>query len=300
VLSAFLEKPEGSEAFVAWAKSHHERFEAIVALLEASVSPSPLQLDPVRIAEALAALQEVDGRLISAIASLLKHTADDEGKLAIVEALHSDAAGRRAVRVVTGLQIADRIADTRKIAGEYMEKLEKSTTGETDIQSFIKQHPWLLGLEYTRVRSHPTIPRGQLDFLLERYDGFHDLLELKDPQDPIVEGPEVMEGEPPPPASAYRFSKAVAQGLAQAHLYRATMIHNERTIEQEHGIKNSRDPWLFIVVGRLDALDTRKRLALAELNRSLHRVQIIPFDALSRRIEVLLSRLEGHLTAASQ
>jgi hypothetical protein len=37
-----------------------------------------------------------------------------------------------------------------------------------------------------------------MDFILERYDGFHDLLELKGRQDPIIIAPDEVDGPPAP------------------------------------------------------------------------------------------------------
>src|SRR5438093_718414 len=85
-------------------------------------------------------------------------------------------------RFVTGEVLAarasDRIEDARGAVREY-EELLASGAGETALQHFIEQHPWLLGLEYVRVRPRHDIPRATADFILERFDGFHDLLELK-------------------------------------------------------------------------------------------------------------------------
>ena len=100
---------------------------------------------------------------------------------------------------VFGKKIADRLETARKEAEEYTLLVRNISSTETDLQQFIQEHPWLIGLEYARVRPKQKVLRGEMDFFLERFDGFHDILELKDPQDPIIKAADAVNGRPPPP-----------------------------------------------------------------------------------------------------
>lgn len=70
------------------------------------------------------------------------------------------------------------------MADEYSALVQKPDSGETALQEFIEKNPWLLGLDYVKARPRKPLPRGAMDFILERYDGLQDFLELKSPQDP--------------------------------------------------------------------------------------------------------------------
>jgi hypothetical protein len=64
-----------------------------------------------------------------------------------------------------------------------------------------------------RIRPRQPIPRGAVDFLLERFDGFHDLLELKSPGDAIFE----THGKDTPirSPSSYRLSRPLSLALGK-------------------------------------------------------------------------------------
>ena len=141
-----------------------------------------------------------------------------------------------------------RIAEARAALEAYRALLADSSSGEEDLQAFIEENLWLLGLEYIKARPRQPIIRGTADFILERADGFHDLLELKDPQDPIIVAPDAADGKPPP-GHKYALSQALANALAQAHVYRDTLTTDDRANERNFGLRDTRDPRLFIVVG---------------------------------------------------
>ncbi len=131
--------------------------------------------------------------------------------------------------------------------------------------------------------------------MLERFDGYHDLLELKDPQDPIIEAPTPKDGVPPP-ASSYRLSSSLAQALAQIHVYRDVLTNDADTVEKLYGLNETRDPLLIIVIGQVASLTTDKARVLKNLNLSLHRVEIVPYDVLGTRAHTVIKNVERYLT----
>jgi hypothetical protein len=165
------------------------------------------------------------------------------------------------------------------------------------MQNFIEANPWLLGLDYAAIRARSRGPSGATDFLLERFDGFHDLLELKSPQDPIVRSPEVAEGGPVPSPHEYALSATVAQALAQAMVYRDRLTRYAEAAEELFGLPHTRDPRLLIVVGRADSLPADRRRVVAELNKSLHRIEVVPYDVLGHRATAVLDNVESYFTA---
>jgi hypothetical protein len=165
------------------------------------------------------------------------------------------------------------------------------------MQDYIEANPWLLGLDYAAIRARARGPSGATDFLLERFDGFHDLLELKSPQDPIVRGPAVAAGGPAPPPHEYALSGTVAQALAQALVYRDRLTRYAEAAEELFGLPQTRDPRLLIVVGRVEQLPADRRRVLAELNKSLHRIEVVPYDVLALRATASLDNVESYFTA---
>jgi hypothetical protein len=168
------------------------------------------------------------------------------------------------------------------------------------MQTFIEDNLWLLGLDYAVMRPRKSGPSGTADFLLQRYDGFHDLLELKSPHDEIIRAPEVADGAGVPPPHEYALSKTLAQALAQAIVYRDRLTRHPDAAEEFYGLPHTRDPRLVIVIGKADPLPDHRRRVLLELNRSLHRVEVVPYDVLAKRASAVLNNIELHLLAASE
>lgn len=137
-----------------------------------------------------------------------------------------------------------------------------------------------------------------MDFLAERFDGVHDLLELKSPQDLIISA-RAGRGDAPPSASNHSFSRPLANALAQIHIYRGTLTTGSELMEEQYGLHQTKDPRAIIVIGRASQLTDFETGILRELNKSLHRVEIVPFDLIGQRASVVLDNVERYLGVAS-
>jgi hypothetical protein len=107
----------------------------------------------------------------------------------LIRGATTDEAGRRAASLVLHERLSDRISDVRRALRRYEELLDEDGTTETDMQRFLSQHPLLFGLEYAGIRPQTRGPSGSMDFILERFDGYNDLVELKSPGDAIIKAP---------------------------------------------------------------------------------------------------------------
>jgi hypothetical protein len=295
-LRAFLDLKLDSEHIAEWAAGDTAR----MAQLREIAGVEPNEASPADVASviaALRALEPLDPDILHAVADLIHPETDRTARLRLLRALTSDSLGRYDAGTVFGDRTADRIADVRKAAANYRTLVEDPSSGESDLQRFIEENPWLLGLDYAHIRPRRQIPRGIVDFILERFDGFHDLLELKSPQDPIVIAPEA--SKLPPPASDYALSPVLAGALAQVHVYRDILTTDFAAAERLYGLEHTRDPRAIIVIGRAEVLPDHRRSVLRELNRSLHRVEVVPYDVLARRADAVLDNVERYLLAAA-
>lgn len=295
VVRAVLDKHLDLTEIAKWAGDSAERLKQLRELAGEDAPASPAGLPSIADAlRALDVLDHLDPELIDALQSLLRG-ADRPARLAFLSALMADEDGRAVTGEALGERIADRLNDIRAASMDFARLLGDPSSGETALQSFIERHPWLLGLDYVSVRPRRAIPRGSIDFLLERFDGYHDLLELKDPQDPIIEAPPPKDGVPPP-ASSYRLSPSLAQALAQIHVYRDVLTEDSGTVEKLYGLQETRDPLLIVVIGRVASLTTDRARVLKNLNLSLHRVEIVPYDVLGARARTVVRNVERYLT----
>ncbi len=287
--AAFLEN--NLTAVEAWISASPERLDQFRR--EASPSGHTARLSPETIAQALRSMEEIPEAVWETLVEILPLLTGEKRQVAL-DVITAVRDGREAATATLGSRIVDRISDTRNAVHEY-EELLQSGAGETALQSFIQQHPWMVGLDYVSVRVKPEVPRGQLDFCLERFDGFYDILELKSPQDAIVTSTGATAAGLPPTASAFKLGPALANALAQVHVYRDTLAADPALIDRMYGLKKARDPRLIIVIGQTTAMDDDCRRVLEQMNLSLHRVEIMPYDILGARAEGWLANIEHYL-----
>lgn len=203
----------------------------------------------------------------------------------VVDELASTREGRRAFTSVN--QLHGRIEDVRLAAREFRELLAKPDASEGELQGFIEENPLLLGLEYAEVMPRKQMLRGEVDFLVRRHDGYHDLLELKGPHDPII----VCNGDEAYPSS-YALAPNLSQALAQVNVYREWLSATPIDTLKLYGIRRTRDPRVTIVIGLASALPNETAGdILRHLNMTLHRMEVVPYDILARRADLQLSHL---------
>lgn len=293
-VAEWLEDHLDVDRLTKWAGDNEKR----LGLLRTVATPTSAEeaegpSDVERAVAALESLEELDPRIAEAVAALAMAEPDIEARAELLWALTEDAEGRRSAGNVLQARTSERLEDAREAARQFDRLLKKGS--ETEVQTFLEANPWLLGLDYAHVRPRQSIPRGAVDFLLERFDGFHDLMELKSPSDPLFEtsGKDVAIRS----ASSYRLSRPLALALAQVHAYRDVLSYEE-TLEDLYGLPHSREPRITILIGRVSTLTEHEKRLLKELNRSLHRVEIVPFDILGRRAQAILDTVERYLIAA--
>lgn len=296
----FLAAIEGRltvDHIAAWAIGSRERLEQLRDLVEREPPDAAVNLP-----EVVAAVESVgglDADGVAAVAKLLGPDLDPDLRRELVRRITEDPTGRSLTQEVLGQRTSDRAADMARVIADYKLVLADPDASETDMQRFIERSPWLLGLDYAKIRPRQPIVQGVLDFWLERIDGFHDLLELKSPTDPIIKAPSEKEGGGAPSASAYSLSSDLAKALAQVHVYRARLTDYPEANKQLFGLSDSRDPRLIIVIGTAANLPEYSQRVLKELNKSLHRVEVVPYDVLARRGEAALANLENDLRLRS-
>jgi len=280
-LGRFLEDHLDIEALRSWAAVSPEN---LSVLREAAGEGGDLLA-------ALGALPGLDVATLTAITEALRASGDADAFHSLITSLTEDAAGREAAIKAMAARLEDRIADVRQHLAAYGELVRRPGVTETDVQRFLEAYPWIVGLAYVRARARVEVPRGEVDFVLERYDGFFDILELKGPDDRIISVDARPSGDRPPSASAYSLSPPLSRALAQAHLYRSTLQQSHGLAEQ-FGLPDPRQPRVIILVGRSSTMTPVEREILRELNLSLHRVEVLPYDVLGRRSEGWIQNLE--------
>jgi hypothetical protein len=76
------------------------------------------------------------------------------------------------------------------------------------------------------------------------------------------------------------------------------LTRDDETVARRFGLQHSRDPRVFIVIGR--DLPEHRAEVLRELNKSLHRVEIVPYDVLAARANTVLANVERYLSVVEE
>lgn len=150
----------------------------------------------------------------------------------------------------------------------------KIESKEKDIQSWLYDHPWIFGPTYVEGSKEVINRKGdRIDFLLQRYDTFYDVIELKLPSCKLFVGKQ--EDVPEQGISReYTMSADIKDAISQIIGYLETYEIDKTNIQWEKGISIHK-PRGIIVIGRSD--DTNKR-ALKSLNSYLHNVKIFTYE----------------------
>lgn len=272
-----------------WANDEPSRVETLRSIVDTQlgIAEPHSRADQRDLARVIRALDQITPELGDAMVTALKVGRPDDIRR-IAKWLSRNTVGRQAASEALADRIESRIADAREDVEEFR-KLLDGDTREKDLQIFIEKHPWLLGLEYVRVRSKRDLPRGELDFFVERHDGYQDLVELKRPRDKIILCRE--DGDGPHAASKYSLGSSLSNALAQVQVYRDRLTRNEGSMDIDYGIKNAGHPRVIIIIGREWDLSRTEKRILQQLNLSLHRIEVMPYDWLARRADIQLQNL---------
>jgi hypothetical protein len=292
-VSKFLEQKLSVDRVADWLRQDGERIERLASLVDFRAdAPSDVQ----HALDAIAALGDLDGNQTQLLIDFVIRLTDTNQRSVLIRGATTDPPGRQAAAVILRERVADRIADARRDLDTYRALLDNPAASETDMQAFLATHSLLFGLEYASIRPQQSGPSGTMDYLLERFDGYNDVVELKGPNEPILRSREQTPGGGVPSPHRYRLGKELAHALPQALAYRDRLNRHPGAAEEFHGIRNAREPRLLIVLGRQSDLADHERLVLQELNRSLHRVVLVPYDVIAQRAEGTLANISTYLS----
>jgi hypothetical protein len=291
-VAQFLEQELSVDQVAAWLRQDDGRLERLASLLDFRVAaPTDVQ----QALDAISALGELDQAQVNQLVDFVIRLAEPEQRADLIRGATADQMGRETAAVVLHERVTDRVADARRDLDAYRSLLNHPGASETDMQEFLATHPLLFGLEYASIRPQQSGPSGSMDFLLERFDGYNDVVELKGPNEPILRSSEQEPGVGVPTPHKYRLGRELAHALPQALAYRDRLSRHPGAAEEFHGIRNAREPRLLIVLGRQSDLADHERLVLLELNRSLHRAAVLPYDVIAQRAEATLANIAAHL-----
>lgn len=178
----------------------------------------------------------------------------------------------------------NRLPEMESKTRDFERMLTAKRTKERDLQTFLRKQYWMFGPQYVHLTHERRAGlKGRNDFLLERSNGFHDVVELKLP------GPRLFLGSPPKMSSDLK--NAVSQMVSYLHYYYRFYLYDREETQQDVLY-----PRGLIVIGRRK---DSERQTLEAHNAVLHRIEILTYDDVLDRAKQTLRSIRRRRTRRS-
>jgi hypothetical protein len=171
-------------------------------------------------------------------------------------------------------------------AVRQLEEMLQRDLVESNWQRFFEREDWILGSDFVRMLDEREIDVDHIaDYLMQAYDGFLDLIEIKRPggsmrfwADSLDHGHHVPHSD---------LTKAITQ--AQRYIYEVEREANSlKTLERLGGVKAVK-PRCTLIYGRSHDWGPEQTVAYRILNASQHSLSILTYDHVLERARRMLS-----------
>lgn len=168
----------------------------------------------------------------------------------------------------------------------YEEMLEQNLT-EPYWQKWFQKNDWVLGSEFVRILDERYIDKKNIaDFLMEAYDGFVDIVEIKRPEGGLNFWAKSTDHGNYYPSSD--LTKAITQS-SQYILEVERESNSDKFIKQLDGVKTVK-PRCILIFGRSNDWSTEQLEAYRVLNSSFHNLTIMTYDHVLQRAYRILGQ----------
>ena len=176
-----------------------------------------------------------------------------------------------------GLRQAQRVKAVKRF-----EEMLTLDLREPDWQKWFQSNSWVLGSQFVRILDERHIDVQHIsDFLMEAYDGFLDVVEIKRPEGGMSFWASVTDHGNYIPST--ELTKAVAQ--ATRYIYEVEREANSvKFLERVGGIKTVK-PRCILVFGRSQDWDSQQKEAYRIFNASFHNLSVLTYDHVLARAQ---------------
>jgi Domain of unknown function (DUF4263) len=180
-----------------------------------------------------------------------------------------------------GLRQAKRVRAVRQFRAMLEEDLR-----ENRWQKWFQENSWVLGSEFVRVLDERSIDTANIsDFLMEAYDGFLDVVEIKRPGGDMQFWASALDHGNSVPST--NLTKAITQ--ASRYIYEVEREANSvKFIDRVDGVKTVK-PRCILLFGRSFDWTAEQAEAYRILNASFHNLTILTFDHVLARAERIIN-----------
>lgn len=168
----------------------------------------------------------------------------------------------------------------RKNSVEEFEHMLENDLIEHRWQEWFEQNDWVMGTEFVRVLDEREIDTANIsDFLMQAYDGFLDIVEIKRPEGNLKFWMETLDHGNYVPSSD--LIKAITQ--ASRYIYEVEREANSNKFLERVGNVKTVKPRCILIFGRSFDWDEKKSESYRILNSSYHNLTILSYDHVLER-----------------
>lgn len=172
---------------------------------------------------------------------------------------------------------------------QEFERMLSSDLTEHPWQKWFQNNRWVLGTEFVRVLDERVIDTQHItDFLMQAYDGFLDIVEIKRPEGGLRFWAEKLDHENFIPSTG--LIKAITQ--AYTYLYEVEREANSVKFLNRVGNVKTIKPRCILIFGRSIQWNQEKRESYRILNSNFHNLTILTYDHVLDRARRLLAHNE--------
>lgn len=242
----------------------HEEFQALIAFLQESYEP---------FRQGVKAFLPLDRPFDSANAEQIRALFSLPNRREIVKFILENRL--ISSELAAGLRQAHRARAVRELEQMLAEDLVESPW-----QNWFQRNNWVLGSQFVRVLDERHIDTEHIsDFLMQAYDGFLDIVEIKRPEGGLqFWAPSLDHGNYVP---SQHLTKAIAQ--ASRYIYEVEREANSvKFLERVGGIKTVK-PRCILIFGRSADWDQKRIESYRILNSSYHNLTVLTYDHVLQR-----------------
>jgi len=178
------------------------------------------------------------------------------------------------------------LPDFKKIVNQVFTDLQNE--GEAHFQNLFTKNKWIFGPSYEEViPKRKADTKNQPDFVLKRYDGFSDIMEIESPSKKLFTKKDKSGKSQPTSLLMQAITQAMDYIESYNQAYKDLFYEDTQT-----GIANpihSYYPRGFVVIGTDKNTDRKK---LRQLNNFLHNISVMTYDEFLNQSKKMLEMLE--------
>lgn len=182
--------------------------------------------------------------------------------------------------LIPGIQYITRVKAIKKF-----EDMLKENLSEYDWQKWFKENDWVLGSEFVRILDERDIDTDNItDYLMQAYDGFLDIIEIKKPATDINFWHSIKDHNNYTPSQD--LIKAITQSTK--YIYEVEREANSIKFLERVGHVKTIKPRCVLIFGRSDDWNDNQKEDYRILNSSYHNLTILTYDHVLSRAKRIL------------